>query len=291
MESRKPMIIVASKAGFCFGVKRAVKMAFDAVETSSNVYTLGPLIHNPQVVEELKSRGIKVAEGLDDIPLSSCVVIRSHGIPFEVYKKLKNMNVKIIDATCPFVKKAQERVYELATSSYHVVVVGDKDHPEVRALVSYGMGKATIYPDIPNNDKIGVVSQTTQHIEDFKRAICRIAKISSFSEMKVFNTVCQSTAERQKECSDLAQKVDIMIVIGGRNSANTKRLAEIAKEAGKPTYHIEIAEELEPSWFLDKKMIGVTAGASTPDWIIDEVVDKIKKITGGIVKNGRAEDE
>ena len=288
MECGKPVIMVASKAGFCFGVKRAVKIAFDAVKSFSNVYTLGPLIHNPQVVERLKAKGIRVAHTLDDIPSGSCVVIRSHGVPFEVYERLKSLDIRIIDATCPFVKKAQEKVHELALSDYRVVVVGDRDHPEVKALVSYGLGKATIYPDIPSNGKIGVVSQTTQHIEDFKQAICRIAENSLFSEMKIFNTVCQSTAERQRECSELAARVDIMIVIGGRNSANTRRLAEIAKKAAKPTYHIEVAEELEPSWFLDKKMIGVTAGASTPDWIINEVVYRIKKMTGGIVEKWKS---
>ncbi len=292
MERDGVIIYVASKAGFCFGVKRAVQIAFEASEKcKGKVYTIGPLIHNPQVVSLLEENGIRALSSLDNIPEEASIVIRSHGIPLDDLEMLKNKNVKIIDATCPFVKKAQEIVSNLVKEGYVVAVVGEADHPEVKALLSYGKGKAFIYTDIPKYArKIGVVSQTTQILSDFFNAVGEIMRQHrDFTELRIFNTVCQSTAERQLECKNMAAKVEILVVVGGRNSANTKRLVEIAKSRGVEAYHIEIPDEIEASWFFGKKMIGITAGASTPDWIIDAVIDKVKNLTGGIVQDGRVQ--
>ncbi|NPA15937.1 MAG: 4-hydroxy-3-methylbut-2-enyl diphosphate reductase [Deferribacteres bacterium] len=291
MERDGVVICVASKAGFCFGVKRAVQIAFDASEKWKEVYTIGPLIHNPQVVSLLEENGIRVLSSLEEVPHGATVVIRSHGIPLDDLRKLRDKGVRIIDATCPFVKKAQEIVSNLVKKGYLVAVVGEAEHPEVKALLSYGEGKAFIYKDIPEGaKKIGVVSQTTQILSDFFDAVSRIMKgCEDFTELRVFNTVCQSTAERQLECKNMAAKVEVLIVVGGKNSANTKRLVEIASDCGVKAYHIEVPDELDVSWFFDKKMIGITAGASTPDWIIDAVVDRVKKLTGGIVQDGRVQ--
>ncbi len=259
-------------------------MAYDAASSCSGpVYTLGPLIHNPQVVERLKGMGIDVCDNYEELPPGATVIIRSHGVPLEVLEFLRSRGVRIIDATCPFVKKAQDIVATLTNSEYHVVIVGDGNHPEVKALLSYGKGRASIFPHVPDGVlKLGVVSQTTQLLEKFIECIKWLIGHREFQEVRIYNTVCQSTAERQKECKRLAQEADLVIVVGGRNSANTKKLWEIASEEVE-AYHIEVAEELNPSWFLGKRVIGITAGASTPEWIISEVVEEVKRITGGKV--------
>ncbi len=291
MEGKSPPVIkVASKAGFCFGVKRAVSIAFESAKNNSScVYTIGPIIHNPQVVRLLEENGIKVLSCVDDVTPGSCVIIRSHGIPLEQLEKLRRRGVKVIDATCPFVKKAQDIVSKLVDEGYVVAVMGEKEHPEVQALLSYGKKRAFIYTDLPKKaERIGIVAQTTQIPSVFFSAVCEVMrKCEGFTELRVFNTVCQSTAERQLECKKLAEEADVLIVIGGRMSANTKRLVEIARSCGVDAYHVEVADEIEGSWFLGKKMIGITAGASTPEWIIDAVIERVKKLTGGIVQDGR----
>lgn len=275
---------MAETGGFCFGVKRAVKLAYDAVNRfKEKVFTLGPLIHNPQVVESLKEHGIGVVEDYKALPEGATVIIRSHGITLDVYNWLVDSGFRVVDATCPFVKKAQQIVAMLAAEGYRVVIVGDKDHPEVKALLSYGRGLATIYPEVPDSKRIGLVAQTTQLMGHFLNCAKGIMENGNFSELRIYNTVCQSTAERQKECRSLARKADVVLVVGGKNSANTRKLVEIAKQQQKETHHIEVAKEINPSWFLNKRVIGITAGASTPDWIIQEVVETVRSITGGVV--------
>jgi len=278
------VIKVAEKAGFCFGVRRAVRMAYEAAERESGpVFTLGPLIHNPQVVERLREKGVEVASNHMEIPEGATVIIRSHGVPLEVMEHLNERGIRVIDATCPFVKKAQDIVAHLSGRGYGVVIVGDAQHPEVKALLSYGRDRAVIYPRLPSEGRVGVVSQTTQLLDRFLECVSVIMRSMSFSELRVFNTVCQSTAERQSECRRLAKEADVMVVVGGRNSANTRKLVEIARSQGVSAHHIEVAKELNPSWFLGKRVIGIAAGASTPDWIIEEVVEEVKRMTGGIV--------
>lgn len=274
-------IILAKNAGFCFGVKRATQMAFKAADQCSKTFTLGPIIHSPQVVHKLEEMGVGVVDNLSKI-LDGTVIIRSHGVLASEMEEAKQKKLSIVDATCPFVKKAQEHVKYLSDANYHVLVVGDADHPEVLGLVSYGKDNVHVVASgeevrlLPKMNKVGVVAQTTQSFENLKNVVDEC--LCRGGEVRVFNTICDATAVRQQEATELARQVDCMIVIGGFNSANTKRLAEICKEIQPNTHHIETAQELNPAWFRGIGTTGVTAGASTPKWIIDDVMDKLRDI-------------
>ncbi len=272
-------IILAKRAGFCFGVKRATQMAFEAAEKDKKTYTLGPIIHSPQVVNKLESLGVKVLKDLNSMD-SGTIIIRSHGVAAGEIEEAVQKELEIVDATCPFVKKAQEHVKSLSESGYGVVVVGDADHPEVQGIVSYGgdkvfvVGSGEEVKKLPKMNKIGVVAQTTQSFENLKNVVSEC--LLRGGEIRVFNTICDATAVRQEEAKELACQVDCMLVVGGFNSANTRRLAEVCAELQPRTHHIETASEINPEWFADVERVGVTAGASTPKWIIDEVMAKIE---------------
>jgi 4-hydroxy-3-methylbut-2-en-1-yl diphosphate reductase len=271
-------VIIAKRAGFCFGVKRATQMGFAAAGKGSKTYTLGPIIHSPQVVQKLEDMGVKVVQDLDNIN-SGTIIIRSHGVLSSEMDEAVQRQLEIVDATCPFVKKAQEHVKRLSETGYGVVVVGDADHPEVQGIVSYGGDKVFVVGSgeevkrLPKMNKIGVVAQTTQSFENLKNVVSEC--LLRGGEIRVFNTICDATAVRQEEAKELACKVDCMLVVGGFNSANTRRLAEVCAEIQPRTHHIEIASEIDPNWFKNVERVGVTAGASTPKWIIDEVVNRI----------------
>ena len=274
-------VFVVKKAGFCFGVKRAIKIAFDvAKKKNEKVYTWGPLIHNPQVVEDLKKKGVYVVEDLRKIKKGT-LIIRSHGIHPKILERIKRKKIEVVDATCPFVKKAQNKAKLLSDQGYPMAVVGEADHPEVQGIIGYANDCAlVINPNQMNEDlhkfkRLGVVAQTTLNIEAFRQVIGKL--VEKVGELKVFNTICHATAQIQKATLELAEKVDLMIVVGGHNSANTTRLAKLCKRIGTPTHHIETARELRRGWFKGKTGIGVTAGTSTPDWLIREVVKGIKK--------------
>ncbi len=272
-------IRIVKSAGFCFGVKRAVEMAFKAAsEAQGKVCTYGPIIHNPQVVERLKEKGIQWVEEInDDI---DSILIRTHGIPRELYEELERSNINIIDATCPFVKKAQEYAKLLKEEGYQIVILGDEKHPEVIGIKSYAGEDAVVVSspqELPRlSRKVGVVVQTTQPIEALQGLLSEIIKTTR--ELKVYNTICNSTANRLKETEAIAREVDVMLVLGGRNSANTRQLAKRCEAIGVRTYHIESAEELDREWFSDVEKVGITAGASTPDWIIEEVINKLQGV-------------
>lgn len=272
-------IILAKRAGFCFGVKRATQMAFEAADKGGDTYTLGPIIHSPQVVQKLKEMGVGLLEDLSTLD-NGTIIIRSHGVTAEELEEAIKKQLEIIDATCPFVKKAQEHVKSLSQAGYDVVVVGDADHPEVQGIVSYATGKVYVVGSgeeagqLPRMGKVGIVAQTTQSFENLKNVVKEC--LMKGGEIRVFNTICDATAVRQEEAKELARKVDCMIVIGGFNSANTRRLAEVCQELLPKTHHIETAAELEPEWFAGVTKVGVTAGASTPMWIIDEVIERLK---------------
>lgn len=275
-------VVLAKTAGFCYGVKRAINIAFDATKKGSDdIYTLGPIIHNPQVVEKLKCSGVRPVDSVYSLDTGT-VILRSHGVEKNDLKEIKNRSLSIIDATCPFVKKAQGYAQSLSVEGYKVIVVGDADHPEVRSILSYVSGESQIISNteevkkVKKTTKIGVIAQTTQSIDNFIKIASELIKKSK--EIKIFNTICDTTTIRQLESIELAKKVDCMIIIGGKNSANTKRLALICKEINPKSYHIEVAQDIDFSWFFPSDVIGVTAGASTPDWVIKEVVDKL---TGG----------
>jgi len=274
-------VIIAKRAGFCFGVKRATQMAFEAAGKDNKTYTLGPIIHSPQVVQKLEQMGVKVVKNLDKTD-SGTIIIRSHGVLASEMDEAVQKQLEIVDATCPFVKKAQEHVKSLSEAGYGVVVVGDADHPEVQGIVSYGGDKVFVVGSgeevkrLPKMNKIGVVAQTTQSFENLKNVVSEC--LLRGGEIRVFNTICDATAVRQEEAKELACQVDCMLVVGGFNSANTRRLAEVCIEIQPRTYHIETAAEIDQGWFKDDERIGVTAGASTPKWIIDEVVSRIEAL-------------
>lgn len=274
-------IVIARRAGFCFGVKRALKITYQTAESAKGeVGTLGPLIHNPQVVARLVKMGVRPVE---DIPgfHGETLIIRSHGVPGSVLRAAEGSDVRLVDATCPFVKKAQDYARELNSEGYRVVIVGDKNHPEVQGILSYAGEDAVVAVDerdlagMKKLRKIGVVAQTTTAFERFKRVVNRCMEISS--EMKIHNTICDATHVRQKEAEEIARTVDVMLVVGGKNSGNTTRLAELCGETGTPTFHIEAREDLQNDWFRNTRRVGITAGASTPEWVIEAVVERLKK--------------
>jgi 4-hydroxy-3-methylbut-2-en-1-yl diphosphate reductase len=282
-------IIVAKMAGFCFGVKRAIEITFDiSKKDSEGVYTLGPIIHNPQVIEKLKSEGVAPIEveqiGKGDV---KALIIRTHGIPRQLYDTISARGFRIIDATCPFVKKAQHYATLLKENGYQVVILGDANHPEVKGLVSYaGEDVVVVDADSPLpglKPKVGIVVQTTQPVEALRKLLSGV--VEHAKEIMVYNTICSSTALRLKETAEMARKVDVMVVVGGKNSANTTQLANLCRSLPVKTYHIETAAELDDRWFCDIRKTGITAGASTPDWIIKEVEKRIRDI-GGTPGNG-----
>ncbi|MEJ5172633.1 MAG: 4-hydroxy-3-methylbut-2-enyl diphosphate reductase [Hydrogenothermaceae bacterium] len=281
-------IKVAQTAGFCFGVRIAVDMAKKAGEELGHAYTNGPIIHNKQVVNYLQNLGIKELSDYSQLKPGETVIIRSHGVKPEVERKLKSVGVNVLDATCPFVKKVHDKVRQLVEEGYFVVIIGEEGHPEVIGTLGHleesgGQGVVVenfedLVKKIPKRNRIGVVAQTTQSEDFFREAVGYLAE--NTEELKVFNTICDATSVRQEEVKKLAPTVDIMIIIGGKHSGNTQRLAQISKALNPNTYHIETVDELQEEWFEGKENIGISAGASTPDWIINEVVEKIKKIKG-----------
>jgi 4-hydroxy-3-methylbut-2-enyl diphosphate reductase len=276
-------IYTAKTAGFCFGVKRAIDIAFKvAKEKKKGIFTLGPIIHNPQVVEQLKDKGIYPIDDIKGKKGINAVIIRTHGIPIDLHNKILSKGYKIIDATCPFVKKAQFYAKLLKEQNYQVIILGEKNHPEVKSLMSYaGKDSIVVNSNIPFSklkSRIGIVVQTTQPIDALKKFLSEVIGYSK--EIKIYNTICNSTALRLKETEKLAKKVDIMFVVGGKNSANTTQLAKLCKSLCVKTYHIETPNEIKKSWLKGTNIIGITAGASTPDWIIKEVEKRIGDIGG-----------
>lgn len=289
-------IIVAKRAGFCFGVKRAIDItSMIAEKKQEGVYTFGPIIHNPQVIENLKKKGIAPTEDINKGDVKA-LIIRTHGIPLNLMEEASKTGYEIIDATCPFVKKAQHYAKLLKEEGYQVVILGDREHPEVKGLVSYA-GEDVIVVDCKSfsakddnalfsnhkelsklKNKVGIVVQTTQPVECLKKIFANVIERSK--EIKVYNTICSSTALRLRETEDMARKVDMMIVVGGKNSANTTQLAKLCASMPVKAYHIETADEIREEWFEGIEKTGITAGASTPDWIIKEVEKRIRDIGG-----------
>lgn len=287
-------IILAKQAGFCFGVERATQMAFEAANKGVKTFTLGPIIHSPQVVKRLEEMGVKVLESINDLD-NGAIIIRSHGVAAKELQEANRKELEVVDATCPFVKKAQEHVKSLSQAGYDVVVVGDADHPEVQGIVSYALGKVYVAGSgeeagrLAISGKIGIVAQTTQSFENLKNVVLEC--LAKGSEIRVFNTICDATAVRQEEAKELAKQVDCMIVIGGYNSANTTRLAQVCAEIQPKTYHIETARQLNDEWFDGVETVGVTAGASTPKWVIDEVLHQIRQIDRSKTPLGKSRGE
>lgn len=273
-------IELAKNYGFCFGVRRAIKKA----EQIKNAVTIGELIHNNAEIDRLqKYYNVKTVDDIKNIKNEKKIIIRTHGIAKNDLIKLKSKDIKIYDATCPFVQKPQQICENISNEGYEVVIFGDENHPEVKSVRSYVNTKAYVVSNIdqlkninlPN--KIAVVSQTTKKPENFSKLVNFL--ILKCKEVRVFNTICDATFKNQEAITELSQKSDIMIIIGGKNSSNTKQLFFIASLYCSSSYHIETQDELQDDWFKGKTHCGISAGASTPEWIIKNIIDKIKNIT------------
>lgn len=270
---------IAAACGFCYGVRRAVELAAQA---EAGTHTLGPIIHNPQLVDSLSEKGVTPVNSLEEVADGSRLLIRSHGVGPDVYDEAEKRRLHIVDATCPHVKKAQQDARKVINAKKVLVIIGEKDHPEVISISQWGGNRAIIIDkveeaeEIPYCETMGVVVQTTFSQSRFKQIESVLA--GKTGHLDVYMTICAATRQRQEAAVELAGKVDAMIVIGGRNSANTGRLAQVCAEQGCPTYHVETAAEINPDDFADMHDIGVTAGASTPDWIIQEVVKMMEDL-------------
>jgi len=277
---------LAETAGFCMGVRRAVDLVLDKARKlgPGTIYTYGPLIHNPQTVALLEKRGILPVASLDEVPdgRETTLVIRSHGISPEERRKIKAKGVTVVDATCPKVARVQAIIKKYAARGYALVIVGDEGHPEVTALLGFTAGRGLVVGTkeaaelLPPAERLVIVAQTTQD-QDRYEEITQIIKKKS-PQALVFDTICDSTEKRQKEVKNLAVQMDAMVIVGGANSANTRRLAEIAEHQGTPTFYVETAEGLKDHPVGLYSNIGISAGASTPNWIIDRVVNDITSI-------------
>lgn len=273
-------VILAKEAGFCFGVRDAIKAAQQAAASNKNVFTHGPLIHNPQMVMDLEDMGIKAVDSVEELD-EGTLVIRAHGVPDSVLKGAKSKGLNVIDATCPLVNALHILSKDLESKGYQILIFGQAKHPEI--IGTAGNLKNPIIVETLDDakkvlftDKIAIVSQTTQMLESFEE-ICHELK-NHCNELKIQNTICHPTKVKQKSAQDLSRKVDLMVVVGGKNSSNTIKLAKICSK-NTETKHIEEASELRSEWFIGKDKVGITAGASTPDNIIDSVYQRIKDIS------------
>jgi 4-hydroxy-3-methylbut-2-enyl diphosphate reductase len=274
-------IQLASSYGFCFGVKRAIKIA----EEHKGSTTYGPLIHNKDEINRLKEGfDIGLVEKFEDVNPNDAIVIRTHGIPKDELAKLTAQDNKIIDATCPYVTTPQNIVQKMSEDGYSIVIFGDKNHPEIKGVVSYAKDfkNAFIVEDekslvgLPILSKVAVVAQTTRKPEDFLKIVNMLTL--RHKEVRVFNTICNATFENQDAAAMLAKDADVMIVIGGKHSSNTKQLHSICKGCCENSYLIENENELDAIWFEGKMLCGISAGASTPDWIVQNVINKIQEM-------------
>ena len=278
-----PTIEIAAHAGTCYGVQRALDMALAAAPQAgetAQVHTLGPLIHNPIVVRELAEAGVGLAETLDDAA-SGTVIIRAHGVVPQVIEAARDRGLDVVDATCPYVKKVHVAAERLVREGYRVLVVGEPGHPEVEGILGHAGDDAQVVScaadadALPLKGKVGLVVQTTQTAQNLAEVVASITP--RVQELRVINTICAATSERQQAAS-LASRCDCMVVVGGKNSGNTRRLAQICADACERTYHIEEASELQAAWFAEARHIGITAGASTPQEHIERAVARIKEL-------------
>ncbi len=273
-------IKLAKNYGFCFGVKRAIKIA----ENASDAVTIGPLIHNNAEINRLKENfNVTTLHDIHEAKDAKKTIIRTHGIPKKDLELLYAEKKEVINATCPYVTKPQEICEKMSKEGYEIVIFGDADHPEVKGVASYAIYGAHVVQSVAELEtinlkanKIAVVSQTTRKINEFLEITHYLE--SRYKEVRVFNTICNATFENQDAASELAQEADVIVVIGGKNSSNTKQLHSICKEYCKDSFLVEDEKDLEAHWFKDKHLCGVTAGASTPDWIIEKIIGKISEI-------------
>lgn len=272
-------IELASSYGFCFGVKRAIEIA----SLHNNSFTMGPLIHNQKEIDRLKTHhNVGLYEDIKSVQSGDTVIIRTHGIPKDELQTLKNKDAKVINATCPFVTTPQNIVKRMSNENYSIVIFGDSSHPEVKGVKSYGEDVYVVLDpsevkDIKfKYDKIATVAQTTRKKEEYLQIVKELMLYNK--EVRVFNTICDATFENQAAAKDLSEKADVMLVIGGKNSSNTKQLFSICKTNCDDSYLIEDEQEIDLDWFKNKQLCGITAGASTPDWVIQKCINKLQNL-------------
>ena len=274
-------VIVANPRGFCAGVRRAVQLAEASLLRGREVYSLGPLIHSPQVVERLRDQGLHVAETLHQVPDGAAVLIRSHGEGPEIFHQAQLRDLEIIDGTCVLVRRAQNIVRQLHEEGCQVVIVGDPNHPEVGALLAHAPAAICLKDQadiakLSGHSRLGIISQTTYSPAAFERMVDAVIS-AGHADARVVNTICQATQDRRQAALELTKQVDVMFVLGGRHSANTARLAELCLAQGVCTHHLESWQQFLDSYIQGKSIAGVTAGASTPDWIIQEFVSNLSR--------------
>ena len=276
MEIRK-----ASVQGFCFGVAITVKKAEEAIASRDAVTTLGHVVHNPQMVESLSARGLRNAGSVDEVD-AGALFVRAHGLPIGVFEEAQRKGLEIIDATCPMVTKIHVQAEKLKADGYKIVVIGDPAHPEVKGTLSHVPGawciqKVEDVEKLPRSSRIGVVVQSTWSGQQFTEIVKALA--AKYYEVRAVNTICTDTHNRQKEASRLAHDVEVMVVVGGKTSANTKHLADLSESHGARSYLIEGAAELRPEWFEGVRVAGLMSGASTPGWLVDEVEARMEELS------------
>ena len=281
---------LARKVGFCFGVRRAVEMAESVLKKEGKAHSLGYIIHNKQVVEGLSKIGLKVIKSIDEAD-SGVLVISSHGISPDVAGEISKRSLKLVDTTCPFVRNAQSSARSLGEEGYAVIIVGDVNHPEVKALYDFAGKKAHVVKDakglkalkLKPNERIGILSQTTQSMDNFLDVVKAIIDAKP-KDLRVFNTICKDAEERQAAARDISREVDLMLIVGGKNSANTKRLFEVCRKILRKSYLVETEGDLKSQWFKDVSVVGITSGASTPKTIVRRVARALKS---SVAKNGK----
>ena len=277
-------VTTAKSAGFCFGVKRAVDMVYDEAKKGERVYTLGPIIHNQQVVEDLEKKGVKVIDSVNDINngYDATVIIRSHGVPEKVINALREKSVNIVDATCPFVLKIHKIVKEASQNGKTIIIIGSDNHPEVEGIKGWCVNEPVVLESVEEAEnytvdgakKLCVVSQTTFNYKKFKDIVDILSKKSY--DIDVMNTICNATEERQTEAGTIARQSDAMLVIGGKHSSNTQKLYEICRKECENTYFIQTLDDLDLKQLQSFRSVGITAGASTPNNIIKEVQSYVR---------------
>ncbi|HTV75130.1 MAG TPA: 4-hydroxy-3-methylbut-2-enyl diphosphate reductase [Candidatus Acidoferrales bacterium] len=271
----------AKTQGFCFGVAITVKKAEEAVASHEKVTTLGHIVHNPQMVEEMERKGLHNASSVDDVD-DGVLFVRAHGLPTSVFDTAKEKGLTVVDATCPMVTKIHVQAERLRGDGYKIVVVGDPNHPEVKGTLSHVPGAWCIQrpedvDSLPRASRVGVVVQSTWSGPGFTEIVQKLS--SKYYEVRAVNTICTDTHNRQSEAEQLAREVEVMVVVGGKTSANTKHLAELAERSGAKAYHIEGPEELEPQWFAGINVAGLMSGASTPGWLVAQVEDRMEALS------------
>jgi len=281
--NRRFKVLASPHIGYCFGVKRAMNIIEKGLkEREGKIYIIGEIIHNPQAVERLKKLGARSVDSIDEVESDGTLVIRAHGVSPWIIEEAKKRGINLLDATCPFVHRSHSYVKELSERSYNIIIIGDREHPEVQGIAGHARGSVFIIKDLDDAremgelERAGLVIQTTFSPEKAQVIIDEIRE--HVKELKVYDTICQATVARREATLELAKKVDLMIVVGGRNSSNTRRLFQMCRDVGVDSKFVERVEEIDPAWFEGVSLVGISTGTSTPEWVIERVMERLAEI-------------